>query len=311
MSTSVLLKFVNPLTGPVISITSSPHPGFWRRWLWLSTARLHPKWVNSNRSLKVLTNCGGGWSSDKTQSQCKAVTEAIERWAFRYYSLHAPNEAGLDVDPTTNGFAALPSLVGEETVLMNAYCESLERWALSRMWDDRDIFFREASIENEKLRNLFADFNGHLHCFKAALMANNHDGLPPRVVYFYLCVFETDTGGAIPGSACGEDHQNTLERATLESYNHVIAYERMKKRQLALFTDIAEQRLYFFANHKNGYNMVKERIKQIADSKIHDTPKILLSKRLRGPWDPEVFVHRVLVKDSKLIKEGGVERFLI
>lgn len=309
---TLLLRFINPRTGPVISITSAPYPSFLRRWLWYSTARLHPQWEEQPAPFRILRPCGGGWSSDKEESQRKAVAEAIERWAFRYYSKVSPTDAGLNVNPTTDGFAALPAPLGEQRLVTNAYCEALERWLLNRMWDHGDIIFSCIQPENQLLLKLFAPFQGQLHCFQSILSTNQSELPIPEKVTFCLCVFETAPGGAIPGSACGVSPQATLERAILEAYIHVRTFMRMRNHSLEYFENILEKRLYYYGSHIRGYDMVKDRIKQAPASAPVQTPKIVFSKRLEGPWNPEVLIHRVMLpSDSKPANGDALERFLI
>lgn len=91
----LLIKFIDPKNGPVVSITTVPYPSFWRRCLWHSTAKLNPVFNLQDRAAKIFDTCsGGGWSSNKEQSQCKAITEAIERWSYNYYSEVDPHKAG-------------------------------------------------------------------------------------------------------------------------------------------------------------------------------------------------------------------------
>lgn len=310
MSASILLKFVNPKAGPIISISSTPYPNFWRRGLWHSTAQLHPDW-NPGSPAKIFGACGGGWSPDKEQSQCKAVTEAIERWAYRYYSRFSPDTAGFDMDPTSNGFAALPHLLGKDRLIMNAYCEALERWALNRICDRSGLKLYDCLVEDNNPMKLFAGLKGRLHCLGANLLTRSSGQLQPREVVFYLCIFETMTGGAIPGSACGEHALSTMGRALSETFINVMAFNRMKKRKLTAFEDILEQRLYHFGNSMEGYAAVMRMIKKSNSDARHRTPEIIFSKGLDGPWNPEVLVHRVLVKDSKPVTTGGIDRFLI
>jgi hypothetical protein len=256
--------------------------------------------------------CGGGWSVDKEESQCKAVTEAVERWAFLHCSKHSPAEAGLDVNPTTDGFAALPASLGEERLVIHAYCEALERWGLNRLWDDGDIAFRRVKPQDDRLLKLFAPFPGELHCFEAAASLDRSCPIPTTQLTFCLCVFETPTGGAIPGSGCGVSPQATLERAVLEAYVHARAFAKMKDRGVESFENLTEKRLCFFGSQARGYAMVKERIKESACPEPFKAPDIAFSKRLNGPWNPEVLVHRVMLSgDPKAATDPALERFLI
>jgi hypothetical protein len=294
-----------------VSIISTPYPDLIHRSLWQSTAQLHADCGLSGAQSKVFGTCGGGWSSDKELSQCKAVTEAIERWAYRRYCRFSPKEAALDIDPTSNGFAALPHSLSEKQVMINAYSEALERWILNRIWDYGDLELYPSSIQESSITKLFDGFKGKLHCFEMKLQPHNLDQLPRIETFFKLCVFETETGGAIPGSACGNNSQSVGERALLEAFINVTAFNLMRKRDLTVFDDILEQRLYYFGNRKQGYSEVEKRILNPNTRTCSETPKVIFSKRLPGPWEPEVLVHRVLVEGSMPVTLGGIERFVI
>src|SRR5690606_18440018 len=57
----------------------------------------------------------------------KAVSEALERWC--YYSVCDDDKYGFDLDKTTNGMAAFPSIF-TKTVRENARFEAFERWSI-------------------------------------------------------------------------------------------------------------------------------------------------------------------------------------
>jgi hypothetical protein len=311
MSASILLKFVNPNTGPVVSISSTPYPDLLRRWIWQSTARLHPDCGLSGPQLQVFGACGGGWSKDKEQSQCKAITEALERWAYRHYYRFSQKAAALDIDPTSNGFAALPCSFGETQVVINAYCEAMERWILNRIWDQGNIELHKIAVEENKITKLFAGFKGKLHCLGITFQSRNIDQITSMETVFRLFIFETETGGTIPGSACGNNLQSVTERALLETFINVTAFDLMRKRNLTAFDDILEQRLYHFGNSNQGYSEVEKMILRPSARPFNETPEVIFSKRLAGPWEPEVLVHRVVLDGSMPFTAGGIGRFVI
>lgn len=309
MSAGNLIRFVDPQSGPIVGISTSAQPSFWRRLLWYSTAELHPRWMDPARAGAELRFGGAGWSADKENSQSIAVTEALERWAYRFYSTEAPRECGLDLDPTTNGFAALPSAMGLPPLMKHAYHEALERWALNRMWNDAGIQFRETPPDGDLLP-LFSQYKGTLKCFTATLQGQALESIPAEPVVFCLCVFFNDCGGAIPGSACAESSSHAVRRAMLESYVHTRAFPRLQKKAPSRM-DITEERLLFFAAEPQAGAMVSERLRLSDSAAPQTTTEVILSKFLPGPWNPEVNVCRVIVKGSEPINSGGVQRFVI
>jgi len=309
MDTSSLLRFLNPRYGPVTSIISAPYPSFWSRVLWHSSATLHPD-LKLSPGARVLESCGSGWSGDKQESQCKAVTEAVERWAFSYYQKF-PDKAGLALDNTSTGFAALPGTFDQAQLYVNAYCEALERWTLNSIWDNSSIPLNSVALKRGPLIEMFSKFKGRLHCFKTIFDVSDLDFFAKKEAAFFFCIFETSTGGAIPGSACGIDEEKTLQRALVEALIHTRVLNRLKEYPPDSLKDILERRILFFGNDPAGFAKVKERIDSGASNPPPAKPPMVFSKQLPGPWNPEILVHRVILKDSLPFSSGGAERFVI
>jgi hypothetical protein len=306
-----LRRFVDPTDGPVTSIQSAPYPSFWRRKIWHSGAPLHERWIPKERKLQVLQYAGGGWSRDREESQCKAVTEAIERWALRFYSLNAPNEAALHLDPTSNGFAALPASLGEARLISGAYCEAVERWTLARLWDQGGFPTREVALDDSTLAALLPKSLGESRCFETTLKSATPKLSGGDRLYFVLCLVKTAEGGVLPGSACGLHPNEVLERAVCEARIHINAFKRLSSKNGIQLANLTEQRLRHFAENPAGFDTIIRRL-MISDTPPSMTaPPAAFSRRLHGEWDPEVSVHRVMVEQPLHLQEGGLDRFLI
>jgi hypothetical protein len=306
-----LRRFVDSETGPVTSVESAPYPSFWRRMLWHSVAPLHERWIPQEGKLQVLKYAGGGWSRDREESQCKAVTEAVERWALRFYTLNAPADAALDVDPTSNGFAALPVALGEERLVSGAYCEAIERWALARIWDEGDFPMRALTPNDAAANVLLPASLGESRYFETVLKPATSQLAGADRLRFVLCLIKTDTGGVLPGSACGIDPQQTLVRAACEARIHVNAFKRLRSMSNVELSNLTERRLRHFAEQPNGFDMVERHLSVSDSPPVIGAPPSTFSRRLRGEWEPEIAVHRVMVEQSRHLHEGGLERFII
>ena len=306
-----LLRFIEKDKGPILSIASTPYPSFFRRHLWHSTAELHPDLFLGNAKLAVMRYCGGGWSSDKEESQRKAVTEAVERWAFFDYSRNSPGQAGIDMDASSNGFAAIPSEMGPEPAIINAYCEALERWILNRIWDFGDVALERQALKNKSLIQMIKPLSPHISCYSLDISPEKVVESMSSPIIFSLCLLKTGVGGAISGAACSSSPEIALERASLEAYLHAVTYSRMVKARLTSFENIIEKRLFHFAGLSEGHAAVMERLKVSCKPAPMKSPGILFSKTLPGPWEPEIVVHRVLLNGSRPILDGGVDRFFI
>ena len=309
MSAIRLLRFLNKERGPVTAITSVPYPSLWSARLWHSTATLHHSYVLPD-SGRVLVSAGSGWSPDREESQAKAVTEAVERWA---YSLYQKNmcDAALDKDNTTTGFAALPEEAPAARLILSAYSEAVERWLISSIWDAADIPLTETEADPGVFRKLFKKLDGRLHCFRTRLKAL---GVPVPVgetLEFCLYIFETAQGGVVPGSACGGNWDIVSQRALTEVFTHATAFRRLEKQPSAAISNILERRLLRFGADPGGFVKVIERFRRGSGKIMPETPPVIFSRQLPGPWNPEISIHRVVLKDSPPFVSGGEDRFVI
>lgn len=309
MSDFKLLRFLNQETGPVVSMVSVPYPGFWSRKLWHSRAILRPD-IKIGRGSLVFDSCGSGWSASKQESQCRALTEAVERWALAYYRKF-PEKAALDVDGTSTGFAALPSDFNKKDLYENAYCEAVERWILNAVWDAGGIGLLPAGLNNQVLQGLFKRFPGRLHGFTTRMPVPAPSPIGSPMVFFSLCLFETAEGGVVPGSACGLDESKVMDRAMAEAYMHALALSMLKKKVRCEPEDILEKRILYFGGRPTGFSEVKERLASAPARKKPEIPKVIFFKELEGPWNPEINIVRVVLEGSVPFLCGGEDRFVI
>lgn len=309
MSAIRLLRFINKEHGPVTGIISVPYPSLWTARLWHSTAALHHASVRPY-SGRVLVSAGSGWSQDREESQAKAVTEAVERWAYFLYQKNMC-DAALDKDNTTTGFAALPEEVPVARLTLAAYSEAVERWVVSSIWDTSDIPLTEAEADPGVFRKLFKKLDGRLHCFRARLKTSGEPVPVGDTLEFCLYVFETTQGGAVPGSACGDNWAIVSQRALTEVFTHATAFRRLEKQPSSAVSNILERRLLYFGADPRGFDKVVERLRRGSGKIMPETPPVIFSRQLPGPWNPEISIHRVVLKDTPPFVSGGVDRFVI
>lgn len=309
MSDSKLLRFINPSSGPVTSIVSVPYPDFWRRTLWHSRALLAPH-LTMNPGSKVFDSCGSGWDKDKQKSQSRAVTEAVERWALCHYA-QFPEKAGLDIDNTSTGFAALPEDFGIQQVRFNAYCEALERWLLNSIWEQRGVKLEEVVVPKSALSGLFSRFGAKPHLYRVVIGPGDVCAPIPGELVFAYCLLECKEGGGLPGSACGACFETVVDRALAEAYMHLLALDRLKKLDQNDIVDILEKRIMFFGAGPQGFSQVTRKLLFGGNTPGSLKPEVVFSQSLPGPWEPEISIWRVILKDSLPFLSGGVDRFII
>ena len=211
-----LQRFINKAGGPVISLKSVAHSGFPGGSLWHSTARLHPKLVLNHPKLLLCRFCGFGWSRDRGESRRKAVVEALERWAYNAYALNAPEKAGVDINDSANGFAAMPSDMGEGLAAVNAYCEALERWVMNSIWYGGDVFFERCAVKGRIPPGVLEQVSVDRSFYSLKIVPERIVANMPAVLNFCLCLLKTADGGVISGSACAAAPGEALLRAVQE-----------------------------------------------------------------------------------------------
>lgn len=306
MDVSRVLRFINAEKGPITGIISAPYPGILRRRFWHSAAHLKSGPAGSAAGFKVLDDCGGAWSRNRELSQLKAVVEAVERWAYRSYCASDPAAAALDRDSTGNGFAAMPGPDAGGLAASNAFCEALERFLMDRLWE-AGLGMKLSGSVDPQIADLFRRYGGVPAVYELNFSAEL-PGVPGRRdLFFFLCLFKPGTGGVIPGSSCSPEAVGGRERAMFECLNHCRAYERMKGRGEGELVNILEKRLYKFASSGGYFDKVVSKL----SGGGFEPPAVFFSRRLPGPWDPDIVVHRVLLEGAAPINGGGLERFII
>lgn len=304
-----LVRFLDPATGPATTLESAPYPSYWRRLIWHSTARLHSNLDSAEAKLKILDFASGGWSRDREESQCKAIVEAVERWAAHHYLRVAPATAALDSDPSSTGFAAMPAQLGEDRLICAAYCEALERWALSRLWDRGEFPVEEIHPVDPILIAVLPESHETTCFFVADLRPAAPELTGERRVSFALCLIRTNEGGVLPGAACALDRAAAVEHAACEARIHLNAFRKID-RDISL-SDIIERRIRYFGQRPDGFDTVLRRLSISPNPPPVLAPAPAFNRRLPGPWEPEVLVRRVIVGQSRPFAEGGEDRFLI
>jgi ribosomal protein S12 methylthiotransferase accessory factor YcaO len=121
--------------GPIAKIETSDFLVEGRR-MFQANAFLRPEQVPARRKPMLFGDADGTGTADSPLvARHKAVSEAIERWA--YYACHAGegrSQYGFDVDPTSTGLAAFPGLFARQA-RVSAYFEAVERHSVLAWWE--------------------------------------------------------------------------------------------------------------------------------------------------------------------------------
>lgn len=275
--------------GPVEKIETGLFPVRGRRVV-LANATLKPGLTRKSPLAMFSDADGTGMDPVASVARHKAISEAMERWAFHaVVRSERAAEFGFDVDPSTSGMSAFPGLLRRQA-RRSAVLEAVERFSLMSWWDGR--------IEG---RVFDTDWPG----VSAVAIDGPFGGV--TVVVFA----RTDWGGYVYGHAAEESFGGACERAIGELARHEWI---MRARWLAevggernVPTNIFERRSLFFASDE-GHELFQERLARKA-SGHQPRPEILCDSDIPGPWDEYATVWRFALRPPSDGYLRGGERY--
>lgn len=220
----------------------------------------------------------------------KAVSEALERWAFHVVARSEDAaDFGFDVDPSTNGMSAFPGLLRRQA-RHKAVLEAVERYSLMAWWEG----FAHGEI-------IQTDWPG-----VSAVAINGPFGGVTVIAYA-----QTPWGGYIYGHAAGESTSAACEGAVIELARHEwllrsswlasAAGEKIKP------SHVFEERVLFFASEE-GHELFQSRLHARCTRSI-PKPEILCDSHIPGPWDEYATVWRFSLRPLSDGYIRGGERY--
>ncbi len=236
---------------------------------------LIPAWVSI--STIYSSSDGSGTSPFQNIAVYKAISEALERWAF--YGTADSLEAAtycFDVNPSTTGMAAYPGFTARNA-RKNAILEASERWALHEFWrGNLPIKEHESKIKNLKHFEIITDFQDvrvSLVCYKSE--------------NYYLYAFAAD-----------KSLNKSFGHALVELARNIRVMKKFSEtnKHYTELEDISDKRLVFFANSE-GHEMFMQKILG-APSTILVKPQVICDKEIKGPWSQYTRVWRYLYANS-------------
>jgi hypothetical protein len=289
------IRYRNVLTddgGPITRIETGNFPVRGRRVV-LANATLKPGLIHKAPLSLFSTADGTGTHPVPSVARHKAISEAMERWAFHaLVRSDSAAEYGFDVDPSSSGMAAFPGLLRRQA-RRSAVLEAVERFSLIAWWDGR--------IEG---RTFDTDWPG----VSAVAIDGPFGGV--TVVAFA----RTPWGGYVYGHAAEESFTGACERAVVELARHEWV---MRARWLTCVggevsapTNLFERRCIFFASDE-GHELFRQRI-GTKPSTPPPRPEIICDRDLPGPWDQYATVWRFALRPlSDGYLRGGERYFFL
>jgi len=278
--------------GPIEKIESGSFPVRGRRVI-LANARLRPGLVRKPPMALFSDADGTGTHPNAAIARHKAVSEALERWAF--HSLVRSEYAadyGFDLDPSSTGMSAFPGLRRRQA-RRTSVLEAVERFSLCAWWEGRIA-----------ARPFQTDWPG-----VSAVAIESPLGGITVVVYA-----RTDWGGYVYGHAAEESFGAACEHAVVELARHewVLRSSCLAGMvgQRPAPTNIFERRCLFFASDE-GHDLFQERIHQpVTGGMVR--PEVICDRDIPGPWDDYATVWRFALRPiSDGYRLGGERYFFL
>jgi hypothetical protein len=236
---------------------------------------LKPDWVSA--STIYSSKDGSGTSKFKNIAVYKAISEALERWAFYEFadSIKA-KEFCFDQNPTTTGMAAYPSLFTTKA-RANAILEAGERWALHEFWrGNLPVLEHTTNIKNLHHYEIVTE----IAKLKISLLSYKSDSQ-------YLYAFAADRTLA-----------SSIEHALIELARNTRVMKKFAKENISFhnFSEISDKRLAYFASPE-GHDLFNSKILNAPKSPLTN-PKLICDTELKGPWNQYTKVWRYLYANS-------------
>lgn len=242
-----------------------------------ANAWLRPDLGRKRKGVLYSSADGSGTHAVPSVARHKAVSEAMERWAFHAtVRSERAAEFGFDADPTSNGMSAFPGLLRRQA-RRSAVLEAIERHCIFAWWEGR--------LEGREFQT---DWPG-----VSAVAINGPFGGLAVIAYA-----RTEWGGYAYGHAAEESFGAACERAIVELARHEWLLRSVWLARVAgetvVPTHLLERRCLFFASDE-GHELFRARVAARAMGPAPQ-PEIICDRDIPGPWDEFATVWRFALR---------------
>jgi hypothetical protein len=266
--------------GPVSRVSLREFPVYGRP-MYQANAWLSDKVVSRRQKFALYSDADGtGTSETPMVARYMAISETMERWAYRVKVRATDRELyGFDIDESSNGMAAFPGLFHTED-RKRAQLEAVERTSIIAWW--------EGMIDGEVRSTEWPGIS--------ALVLPSPIGFGVTVVAFR----EVRPDCFAYGQGAAVDYFGACERAVMElaRNEYVLGLRRVSLGLAAQDTpsDLFERRCLFFSTPE-GHSMFQERIhRKITGPRFQS--EIICDSEIEGPWSEYASVWRVLIRPA-------------
>lgn len=214
----------------------------------------------------------------------KAISEAIERWAYFSSKNNTDfKKFRFDVDPTTTGMAAFPGQFKSWSRNI-AIAEAIERWSVGAWW--------EGVLGSQTIDNL---------PYAIELIT------PWSQSYKTVISWQSSSLGIYSyGFATHPQLKGALEKANIErGRNEIVLTKHCAKgingkTEFGSDLEIVGERRALYFSQRDGYERFLERVKSSKEIKSASLPKKLIDAEIRGSWSSYAVVWRCLFEPTSL-----------
>ncbi len=266
---------------------------------------------DENKSKIISENSTTGFADDGNIALLKALSEGVERLAFRS---GFENKITSCMTERSDGFAAYPLFYGnaESKARESALAEAVERYVWAKWWDDETIAFKLDSIRNyvieQKISSYVATVKyqcGLEEIFVIEPKVENSSGLAVVILFGRL-----KSGGFISGGACGsiDDREQILLRSLDELYRHGLAVEKICLENIEPVTFYEKRLAYFGLGH--GDHLIRKRLEAKGNKSII-LPKLEIDEVVKHELHDLFQVHRCYFENQPPFVGGTLERLCL
>ncbi len=269
--------------GPVEKIEVVSYRDALKEMTYEALVYLKPHYKNAREKSGIYGKCdGSGTDRSEVVAIRKGVAEAIERWAF--YSLNAEKKhrAGLNVDPTSTGFAALPCFP-RRAARRFALIEAVERWAITNWWNGRlpaRVVDFSTQFDTWAINTPFKDIS-----VRITSQSCNDDLGQTFFVY---------------GFSAGNNGTHATRKAIVEMDRNRRAILISGKGDISklLPSSVSDQRILFFSG-QSGRKIFLDKINDQFEVALIGEPKLMVDTEVVGHWSQYCTVWRCLLENTE------------
>lgn len=275
--------------GPVASIQTGICTVYGRP-MFQANVHLDPRILPAQQRCVIFGNADGtGTHETAIVARHMAVSEAIERWAFRVVSASSDSFLyGYDIDRSSSGMAAFPGLFDYQS-RERACLEAIERYSLIAWWEGR---------LGSRVRD--TEWPG-----VSALEIESPRREGRTVVVFKQC----EPGFFAYGHAAAPSFHGACERAVIElaRNEYVLRRHHLAGAGAARPRDLFERRCLFFSTPA-GHELFLERAgRAVAAPAVN--PAVAFDGEIPGPWSEYATVWRVVLRPVTTGFLANTERY--